>query len=104
MIFLIDEMYPPETVEHVARGGHDATEPRALGLVRDGDIIVHARTIGAVIVTENYADFATATGVVVLFAGKERLAVGSAMASDLADRLVAWAEENPKPGPMHHWL
>ncbi len=104
MIFIIDEMFPLATARHLGEAGHEAYEPRGAGLPRDLDIVALARSAGAVIVTENYADFATAREVTVLFASKKRLAPCSAMAADLADRLRAWAEAHAEPAATIYWL
>ena len=114
MRWLIDEMLPPATATELTTLGHDAVGVAEIGLAGSDDVTVYQTAVDQqrVVVTENFADFATiikdrragdepATPVV--FVRKDRHPRGSALAPALARHLHQWATENPRPYPGVHW-
>ena len=105
--FLIDEMLPPATARLLRdEHGHDAGHVGEVGLAATEDVVVAqlAREQGRVLVTENVADFAHETDVVLIFVLKRTLPAGAAMASALTRALADWAEGHPEPYVGAHWL
>ena len=82
--FLNDEMLPPATARLLRdEHGHDAVHVGEVGLAATEDVVVAqlAREQGRVLVTENVADFAHETDVVLIFVLKRTLPAGAAMAT-----------------------
>ena len=114
MRWLIDEMLPPATAAELNALGHDAVGVAEAGLAGSDDATVYETAVEQqrVVVTENFADFATITtdrhaasepSVAVVFVRKQQHPRGSALAPALARHLHRWATENPKPYPGAHW-
>ena len=114
MRWLIDEMLPPATAAELAAFGHEAVSAAEAGVAGSDDAAVYetAAEQQRVIVTENFADFATiakdrlaagAPCVPVVFVRKRRHPGGSALAPALARHLHEWSVANPSPYPGVHW-
>lgn len=114
MKWLIDEMLPPTTADELDRRRHDAVTAVAAGLAGAGDAAVFQRAIDddRVVVTENFADFASlveqsaagdVVGVPVVFVRKSAFPAGSGLAFHLAEHLDAWAQAHPDPYRGLHW-
>ena len=114
MRWLLDEMLPPATAAELRILGHDALTAVEAGLGGEDDAGVYeaAKEQGRIVVTENFADFATlvtdaqATNenpVTVIFVRKNSYARGSALGPALARHLHDWAVANPSPYPGIHW-
>ena len=106
MRFLIDEMFPASTAQHLrADGAHAAEHVSDVGLAgaADPEVAAFARAHGLVVVAENAADFAWMEDLVVVFVRKRRLPAGGAQAAALASLLRRWASEHPRPYVGHHW-
>jgi predicted nuclease of predicted toxin-antitoxin system len=104
--FLIDEMFPANTVRLLQEGGdHEAAHVTEIGLAgaTDPEVSAFARAHGHVVVTENVADFAPMEDLVVVFVLKRQLPVGGAQAAALASLLRRWANAHPRPYVGHHW-
>lgn len=103
--FLIDEMLPPAAAPALRRLGHDALHVSEVGLTATADRLVAAaaRSDGRALVTENVADSASETDLVLLFVLKRTLASGGAMADSLALLLDRWSKANPDPYLGAHW-
>ena len=104
--FLLDDMFPPTAALLLReKYGHDAWHVRDLGLQGAPDDLVarEARESDQVLVTENVADFARETDVVLVFVLKSRLPAGRALASALARILEHWSKANPEPYVGAHW-
>ena len=114
MRFLIDEMLPSVTAEHLGRLGHEASGVRDLGLGNrpDDEILAMAEVDGWVVVTENADDFIAlvterlvagwpTAALVIVHRG--RLA-GGAIADRLARALDQWARSHPEPWVGPHWI
>ena len=76
-----------------------------VGLAATDDVIVArlAREEGRVLVTENVADFAHETDVVLVFVLKRTLPAGAAMAIALTRALADWSRGHPEPYVGAHW-
>lgn len=107
-------MLPPDTADELNARGHEAISVVGAGLAGapDGVIFGFAVAHGRVIVTENFADFSQLLegrlerdepSVAVVFVRKAGLGAGGALASNLAERLHAWAEANRDPYLGPHW-
>ena len=98
-------MFPPQVVENLNAGGHDAVSPALLGAhsLPDDVLIQIATAERRVIVTENAGDFAHVTTCTVLLVRKSWWPQPS-LALRLTAALHRWAAENPAPGPWSHWL
>ena len=107
-------MLPPATAAELNVLGHDAVGVAEAGLAGSDDITVYETAVEhqRVVVTENFADFATITtdrhaagepSVAVVFVRKQQHPRGSVLAPALARHLHHWAAENPKPYPGVHW-
>ena len=114
MKWLIDEMLPPATAAESTALGHGALSVAEAGLGGSDDDTVCEAAVEhqRVIVTENFADFATiindrrAAGVPcvpVVFVRKYQHPRGSALAPALARHLREWSVANPNPYPGVHW-
>ena len=114
MRWLIDEVLPPATAGELNTLGHDAVAVAEAGLAGSDDAGVYEIAVEQqrVVVTENFADFATilkdrlAGGEpvqVVVFVRKHQHPRGSALAAALAHHLHRWAADNPRPYPGVHW-
>jgi hypothetical protein len=104
--FLLDEMFPPSTARILReQSDHDAMHVSDAGLRGADDPAVAdlARKQGAVLVTENVADFAAERDVVLVFVHKRNLPAGGGQAKALAVLLDRWAAANPDPYVGHHW-
>ena len=106
-------MLPRATAAGLNALEHDAIGVADAGLVGSDDATVYEVAVEQqrVVVTENFADFATivkdrlAAGepsVAVVFVRKRQHARGSALTPALARHLHQWATENPKPYPGFH--
>lgn len=114
MRWLLDEMLPPATADELVALGHDALAVVTLGLAgaADGEVLQRAVDEDRVVVTENFADFATLVErrtaadepvVPVVFVRKSALPAGPGLAFHLAEHLDAWARANPEPYAGVHW-
>ena len=114
MKWLIDEMLPPATAAELTVLGHEALSVAEAGLGGSNDDTVYEAAVEhqSVIVTENFADFATTTNdrlaagapcVPVVFVRKHQHPRGSALAPALARHLHGWSVANPNPYPGVHW-
>ena len=114
MRWLIDEMLPPATAADLVALGHEALGVAEAGLAGSDDATVYETAVEQqrVVVTENFADFATITNdrhaagsptVPVVFVRKRRHPRGPALAAALARHLHEWAGANPNPYPGVHW-
>ena len=114
MRWLIDELLPSAAAAELAALGHEALSVAGAGLVGSDDAAVYETAVEQqrVIVTENFADFATITNdrlahgepvVAVVFVRKRHHPRGSALAPALARHLHEWAVANPNPYPGVHW-
>ena len=107
-------MLPPATAAELNTLGHDAVAVAEAGLAGSDDAAVYEAAVEQqrLVVTENFADFATiikdrvAAGepsVAVVFVRKHQHPRGSALAHALARHLHRWAADNPRPYPGVHW-
>lgn len=114
MRWLLDEMLPKATAEELERLGHDAVSVIDVGLAGADDSAVfdHAVAEKRIVVTENFADFATLleqhqhaeeATVPVVFVRKADLPSRGALPPHLAKHLDRWAEDNPEPYDGVHW-
>jgi hypothetical protein len=104
--FLLDEMFPPAAARHLRDDGtHHAEHVTEVGLAGapDGEVAEIARDLGAVLVTENVADFAGEVDLVLVFVRKRDLPVGGGQAAALTEVLRRWASDHPRPYRGHHW-
>jgi len=104
--FLLDEMFPPSAARMLReQSDHDAMHVSEAGLrgADDAAVAALARAQGAVLVTENVADFAAERDVVVVFVLKRNLPAGGGQAKGLAVLLDRWAAANSDPYVGHHW-
>lgn len=104
MRFLLDEMFPSATCQHLAARGHDAVHVRDRGMNArpDTEVAALAAREDRVLVTENVKDFARTEGIVIVCMLKSRLR-GSGMDEDLATVLADWADVNTEPYLGLHW-
>jgi predicted nuclease of predicted toxin-antitoxin system len=114
--FVVDEMFGPASAAYLRDAGHDAVHliDAGLGGSEDAEVLAMAAAQGRAVVTENARDFIPllderiAAGhpvCTVIIASKKNLPRDAgAMAHDLAQRLVAWAEDHPKPHKHVYWL
>ncbi|MGI9118655.1 MAG: DUF5615 family PIN-like protein [Acidimicrobiales bacterium] len=114
MRWLIDEMLPSATASELNGLGHDASSVVDAGLAGAADDVVYATAVEQrrVVVTENFADFATLgedrmarhePGTAVVFVRKRDFPRGGGLATHLSRRLHQWATDNPDPYPGPHW-
>ncbi|MCY3617619.1 MAG: DUF5615 family PIN-like protein [Acidimicrobiaceae bacterium] len=114
MRWLLDEMLPPATTAELTALGHEALSVVEAGLGGSDDAAVYETAVEQqrVVVTENFADFATITNdrlaagapcVPVVFVRKHQHPRGSALAPALARHLHEWSIANPNPYPGVHW-
>lgn len=107
-------MLPPATAADLNALGHDAVGVAEAGLAGCDDVTVDEAAVEQqrLVVTENFADFATITkdrlaagetSVAVVFVRKHQHPRGAALAPALARHLHRWATENPNPYPGAHW-
>jgi predicted nuclease of predicted toxin-antitoxin system len=112
--WLIDEMLPPTTAAELNHRGHDAIHVNDLGLAGAADPVVFdaAVTQARIVVTENFADYATLLdqrlrhdqpAVPVVFVRKSDLPRRGALGMRLAERLHTWAASHPDPYLGVHW-
>jgi predicted nuclease of predicted toxin-antitoxin system len=112
--WLLDEMLPPATADELNRRGHDAVTVHQIGLAGADDTTVfdYAISENPVVVTENFADFATLLDqrlrredpcVPIVFVRKTDVPRRGAPAAHLADKLDAWSRANPHPYIGPHW-
>ena len=106
MRFLLDEMFPP-TAAALLRDefDRDALHVADAGLhgADDADVASYARGEERAVVTENVADYATETELVLVCVLKRKLPAGGAQAPALAKLLDRWARNNPRPYVGQHW-
>ena len=114
MRWLLDEMLPRRTAEHLTDRGHDAVSVYDVGLAGadDSEVFGHAVDADRVVVTENFADYSLLlvqrlnsgqASVPVVFVRKFDFPEGRALAVHLAAHLDAWAVANPQPYGGPHW-
>jgi predicted nuclease of predicted toxin-antitoxin system len=114
MKWLLDEMLPPTTSRALLEVGHDASSVDDAGLSgrQDGEVFDFAVGGQRLLVTENFADYATLLEqrssrdrpcVPVVFIRKSNIAGRGAMAVRLAKRLDSWARKHPDPYIGPHW-
>ena len=114
MRWLLDEMLPPATAEHLRQLGHDALSARNAGLAgaEDTEVFAFAVSEGRVVVTENIADYATILErclsrgepcVAVVFVRKSDFPRGGGLATHLAAHLDKWAADHAEPYVGPHW-
>lgn len=114
MRWLVDEMLPPATADHLRDLGHDAISVESAGLLGapDREIFALAVATGRSIVTENFGDFANLLDemsshgdacVPVVFVRKASLGGRGGLARRLAEHLHHWAEVNSEPYIGLHW-
>ena len=107
-------MLPPSAAAELAALGHEALSVAQAGLGGSDDAAVYETAVEQqqVIVTENFADFATITKdrlaagapcVPVVFVRKRHHPRGSALGPALARHLHEWSVANPNPYPGVHW-
>jgi hypothetical protein len=104
--FLIDEMFPANTAQHLRQDDDNAAEHVSeVGLAgaTDPEVAAYARAHGLVLVTENVADFAQVEDSVIVFVLKRHLPAGGAQGAALAALLRRWTTEHPRPYVGHHW-
>jgi predicted nuclease of predicted toxin-antitoxin system len=112
--WLIDEMLPPASAAELTRRGHDAIHVNDLALAGQDDTLVFDTAVaqGRIVVTENFADYATLLDqrlrndepcVPVVFVRKTDLPRRGALAGHLAERLHSWATTHPDPYLGAHW-
>ncbi|MDQ1516249.1 MAG: hypothetical protein QOE80_2079 [Actinomycetota bacterium] len=114
MRWLIDEMLPPDTAVELNRRGHDAIHVNEVALAGREDLLVYETAVAQdrIVVTENFADYATLLdqrlrndepAVPVVFVRKTDLPRRGGLAAHLADRLDGWASSHPDPYLGAHW-
>jgi hypothetical protein len=105
MKFFIDEMFPSSIAISLAKFGHDATSPAALGALAMSDrrIIELCMEEERVLVTENIRDFAQVADCSILLVLKVWWP-GEALELRLTRALQRWALANPTPGRWPQWL
>ena len=107
-------MLPPATAAELTAFGHEALSAIEAGLSGSDDAAVYETALEQqrIMVTENFADFATITKdrlaagapcVPVVFLRKRQHPRGSALAPALARHLHEWSVANPNPYPGVHW-
>lgn len=104
MKFVIDEMFPAATCEHLGELGHDAVHVReaGLGACSDSAVIEFARRDDRAVVTENVKDYAAAADIVVVCVLKSRIPAAG-MADHVARLLDSLAATNQTPYVGLHW-
>lgn len=114
MRWLLDEMLPKATTEALELLGHDAVSvvDVELGGTDDGAVFEFAVSEQRIVVTENFADYATLLQhrqqreepcVPVVFVRKAAFPSRGALPSPLAKHLDRWAGANPEPYEGFHW-
>jgi hypothetical protein len=112
--WLLDEMLPQAAARELEVLGHDAISVVDVDLrgVEDGDVFEYAAAERRIVVTENFADYATLVEqrqhrhepcVPVVFVRKSAFSPGGALPSRLAEHSHAWALTNPEPFEGLHW-
>lgn len=114
MRWLIDEMLPPGLESLLCEVGHDAVSVSSLDMRGASDVEVFELAVSQarVVVTENFADFArmmqqrharSEPCTPVAFVRKPDRGASGSLAVRLAERLHAWAKDNPDPYVGLHW-
>lgn len=114
MRWLIDEMLPDSIADALNDKGHDAVSIASLGLrgAQDSEVLQIAVSDHRVLVTENFADFASLVEkrqqhdeecAPVVFLRKSAFPSGGALTSRVAEHLDRWAADNPDPYRGLHW-
>jgi predicted nuclease of predicted toxin-antitoxin system len=99
-------MFPAQAAQELRdEFGHDAIHVSEVGLagVADAEVSSTARAEKRAVVTENVADFAVESDVVMVCILKRNLPTGDAQAHALAAVLDRWATDNPRPYIGQHW-
>jgi predicted nuclease of predicted toxin-antitoxin system len=107
-------MLPPAAAQRWREVGHDAVSVLDLGIgaAPDADVFDRAVQESRVIVTENFADYASllaerrargTSGVAIVFVRRDTLPRRGALAVHLARKLDAWSLANPEPFIGLHW-
>ncbi len=106
MRFLLDEMFPRDAAT-VLRDAfdHDALHVGEVGLAGadDAAVATFARAEHRAVVSENIADYARETDLVLVCVLKRKLPSGGAQAHALAELLDRWTTANPDPYVGQHW-
>lgn len=114
MKWLLDAMLPPAPADELDRLGHDAVSVlhREMSTAEDSHVFERAVTEGRIIVTENFADYATLLAgrqnrnepsVPIVFVRRDSLPRRGALAGHLARKLHEWAKANPEPFVGLYW-
>ena len=114
MKWLLDAMLPPAAADELGRLGHDAVSVLRIDMnsAEDADVFERAVDDGRVIVTENFADFASLLAgrqnrnepsVPVVFVRRDNFPRRGALAGHLARKLDEWAKANPEPFVGLYW-
>jgi hypothetical protein len=104
--FLLDEMFPTEAARHLRdEFGHDALHVGEAGLegAWDTEVANIARSEERAVVTENVADFAEESDLILVCVLKRNLPAGGGQALALAELLDNRAADNPRPYLGQHW-
>jgi predicted nuclease of predicted toxin-antitoxin system len=112
--WLLDAMLPPAAADELGRLGHNAVSVFRIQMdtAEDSHVFERAVTDGRVIVTENFADFATLLAgrqnrnepsVPIVFVRRDNFRRRGALASHLARKLHRWAMANPDPYVGLYW-
>ena len=114
MKWLLDEMLPARAAELLRDVGEDAVSVVDIGLTATADDTVYEWAVHErrLVVTENFADYATLLRerqvegrecVPIVFVRRGRLPGRGALPQRLTNKLVAWARANPEPVVGLHW-
>jgi predicted nuclease of predicted toxin-antitoxin system len=112
--WLIDEMLPATAAAELVALGHEALSVAEAGLAGASDDVLYDLAVkeNRVLVSENFADFATIVKervarnepcAPVVFVRKQDFPRRGALAPRLAQHLHEWAVDNPDPFPGVHW-
>jgi hypothetical protein len=103
---LLDEMFPSAAARRLRDDlGHDAVHVDEHGLrgAEDARVAAVPRAEGRAMVTENVADYAGESDLVIVCVLKRNLPIGGAQADALATLLGRWVRDNPRPYLGQHW-
>lgn len=107
-------MLPPATATELETWGHDAIAIADSDLAETDDEAIYLLAVeqARIVVTENFADFATLLEqriaseepcVPIVFVRKRDFPHRGALAARLARHLHGWAQRNPDPYPGLYW-